>query len=56
MNVTIFIGALSRGGAERVVYNLANHLAIWGHQIEILSMAETTPAEPRMIQSRTLPY
>lgn len=46
MRITIFISALSGGGAERVVCNLANHLTGFGHQVEILTMAEDTPAEP----------
>ena len=46
MKIILFISALSGGGAERVVCNLANHLADFGHQVEILTMAEDIPAEP----------
>ena len=46
MKITIFISALSGGGAERVVCNLANHLSKKGHLIEILTMGEAPPAEP----------
>ena len=44
MNITIFIGGLSGGGAERVVCNLSNYLAKCGHKVEILTMAEDKPA------------
>lgn len=46
MKITIFISALSGGGAERVVCNLANYLNTQGHEIEILTMSETVPVEP----------
>ena len=46
MKITLFIGSLSGGGAERVACNLANHLSGFGHQVEILTMAEDIPAEP----------
>lgn len=46
MRITLFISALSGGGAERVACNLANHLAGFGHQVEILTMAEDSSAEP----------
>lgn len=45
MRVTIFISALSGGGAERVVCNLANFLSKKGISIEILTMGEAVPAE-----------
>ena len=41
MNITLFIGSVSVGGAERVVCNLANYLAEKGHTVEILVMSET---------------
>lgn len=41
MNITLFIGSLYGGGAERVICNLANYLAIQGHSVEILTMSET---------------
>lgn len=40
MKVTIFIGGLSNGGAERVACNLANYLYSKGHEITLLSVAE----------------
>lgn len=46
MRITLFISALSGGGAERVTCNLANHLAGFGHDVEILTMSETDAAEP----------
>ncbi len=39
MKITIFIGGLSGGGAERVACNLANHLAV-NNRVTILSMAD----------------
>lgn len=44
MNITIFIGGLSGGGAERVVCNLSNYLAGCGHKVEILTMSDDEPA------------
>ena len=46
MKVTLFISALSGGGAERVTCNLANYLANAGHSVEILTMGERAAAEP----------
>ena len=46
MRITLFISALSGGGAERVTCNLANFFSKKGHQIEILTMGEAKPAEP----------
>lgn len=43
---TIFMSALSGGGAERVTCNLANHLSDYGHEVEILTMGDTAAAEP----------
>lgn len=40
MNVTIFIGGLSGGGAERVVCNLANYLNNHNNNVEILTMSD----------------
>lgn len=45
MRITIFLNALSGGGAERVACNLANFLAGRGHQVELMTMAEKAPAE-----------
>lgn len=39
MKITIFIGGLSGGGAERVACNLANHLAV-NNRVTILTMAD----------------
>ena len=44
MKLTIFIGGLSGGGAERVVCNLANYMINHGHKVDILNMTEDTPA------------
>lgn len=41
MNLTLFIGSLYNGGAERVTCNLASFLAERGHTVEILTMSET---------------
>lgn len=43
MKITIFIGGLSGGGAERVVCNLANYLAAKKNSVEIITMSEDTP-------------
>lgn len=44
MKVTLFIGSLYGGGAERVTCNLASYLVQHGHQAEILVMSETEKA------------
>lgn len=44
MNLTIFIGGISGGGAERVAVNLANHMANSGHNVTFLTMSETVNA------------
>ena len=41
MKITIFIGGLSGGGAERVACNLANYLSDSGHEITLLTMSQT---------------
>ena len=46
MKITLFVSALSGGGAERVTCNLANYLSNSGHEIEILTMGDTVAAEP----------
>ena len=46
MKITLFVSALSGGGAERVTCNLANYLSDFGHEIEILTMGDTPAAEP----------
>lgn len=40
MKITLFIGSLAGGGAERVVCNLANYLAKKGHDITILTVSD----------------
>lgn len=40
MNITLFIGGLNNGGAERVACNLANFLSIRKHNVEILTISE----------------
>ncbi len=40
MNITLFIGNLSIGGAERVTVNLANQLAENGHDVEVLVVTD----------------
>lgn len=41
MKITIFIGSLSNGGAERVACNLANYLSRKGHMVSLLLMSNT---------------
>lgn len=55
MRITIFISALSGGGAERVSCNLANFLSKKGHSVEILTMGEATPAEPLLEEVKEIP-
>lgn len=45
MKITIFIGGLSGGGAERVTCNLANYLARKKHDVEIITIGNVEPAE-----------
>lgn len=40
MKVTLLIGSLTGGGAERVVCNLANYLADQGHEITVLTVSD----------------
>ena len=44
MKITIFIGGLSGGGAERVACNLANSLVSRGHAVEMLTMSDAKEA------------
>ena len=44
MNLTILIGSLGFGGAERVTCNLANYMTKHGHKIKILAMADVKKA------------
>lgn len=41
MRITIFIGGLSGGGAERVCCNLANYLSDRNHDVTMLTMSDT---------------
>lgn len=41
MKITLFIGGLIGGGAERVLCNLANYLAERDHEVAIITMSET---------------
>lgn len=40
MKITLLIGSLAGGGAERVVCNLANYLADKGHEITVLTVSD----------------
>lgn len=40
MKITLLIGSLSGGGAERVVCNLANYLANNGHEVTVLTVSD----------------
>ena len=55
MKITLFISALSGGGAERVSCNLANYLSDRGHEVEILTMGDTASAEPLRDKIRYYP-
>ncbi len=46
MKITIYIGSLIGGGAERVCCNLANYLSESGHDVSMLLMSETTEQYP----------
>lgn len=46
MKITILIGSLLGGGAERVSCNIANYFNTQGHQVEIIVMSETATTEP----------
>ena len=46
MKITLFIGGLSGGGAERVTCNLANYLASQNHQVEILTVSDEPSTYP----------
>ena len=43
MNISLFIGGLSNGGAERVICNLANYMKSAGHDVTIVTMADDEP-------------
>lgn len=49
MKLTLFIGSLSRGGAERCACNLSSFLVQNGHEVEILTVSEVT--EPYKLDS-----
>ena len=40
--ITLFIGSLSGGGAERVTCNLANYLNEKGYSVDVLTMSIST--------------
>ncbi|WP_088188411.1 glycosyltransferase family 4 protein [Desulfosporosinus sp. FKA] len=40
LKITLFIGSLTGGGAERVISNLANYLVGKGHEVEVLTMSD----------------
>ena len=44
MQISVFIGGLSGGGAERVACNLANYLSSKGNSVRIITMSEEIPA------------
>lgn len=46
MNVSIFIGSLIGGGAERVTCNLANYLIRNGHNVNVIVMSQTSTSYP----------
>ena len=46
MKITLFIGGLSGGGAERVTCNLANYLADKAHHVEILTVSDEASTFP----------
>lgn len=45
-NITLFIGGLSGGGAERVITNIANYLFSKGYNVTLLTMADDEPSYP----------
>lgn len=45
-NITLFIGGLSGGGAERVITNIANYLYSKGYKVTLLTMADDEPSYP----------
>ena len=58
MKITLFIGSLYGGGAERVTCNLASYLVMQGHDVEILTMSETENAyelDKRVVVETLLP-
>lgn len=46
MRITLFVSALSGGGAERVTCNLANYLTEKGYLVDVLTMGEAPVVEP----------
>lgn len=46
MRITLFIGGLSGGGAERVTCSLATYLVNKNHDVEILTVSDEAPAYP----------
>lgn len=56
MKITLFIGSLSGGGAERVVCNLANYLAKKGHEITVLTVSDQKSYELNQKVQHTVLY
>lgn len=46
MRITLLIGSLTGGGAERVVCHLANYLAKQQHIVEILTVSDKISYKP----------
>ena len=40
--ITFILGGLAKGGAERVVNNLSNHLVLEGYDIDIITLLNDT--------------
>lgn len=55
MRITVFIGTLAGGGAERVVCNLANFLVKRGHEVDLLTLKDAVPVEPLVDGVKTTP-
>lgn len=55
MKLSIFIGSLTGGGAERVACNLANYLSENGHEINIIVMSETRESYPLNREVKVVP-
>lgn len=45
MNVSCLIGGLNPGGAERVFVRVVEHLAVAGHQVAVITVAEQSPKD-----------
>ena len=56
MRITLFIGSLSGGGAERVVCNLANYLSKKGHEVTVLTVSDQKTYELSQSVKHTVLY